>query len=115
MQLLKWIFALPLIIGAIFFAVANPDIVTVNFAPFATALNTPLYLICFLFLTGGFLLGTLLTWASGSDVRKERRKQKKEIKKLQKEIEDHHDKMAETLSKISPGTKHQDIIDHDAA
>jgi len=115
MQILKWIIALPLIIGAIFFAVANADIITVNLTPFDIALETPLYLICFLFLTGGFLLGTILTWASGSDVRRERRKQKKEIKKLEKEIEDHHDKMAETLAKISPGTKEQDVINHEAA
>lgn len=117
MQILKWIIALPLIIGAIFFAVANPDIVTVHISPFDLALETPLYIICFLFLTGGFLLGTILTWASGGDVRRERRKQKKTIKKMEKEIEGHHDKMAETLATISPGSKpsSQDVIDHEAA
>ncbi len=117
MQILKWIIALPLIIGAIFFAVANPDMVTIHFNPFSFVIETPLYIICFLFLTGGFLLGTILTWASGSDVRRERRKQKKTIKKLEKEMEQHHDKMAETLAAISPGSKPstQDVIDHEAA
>lgn len=117
MQILKWIIALPLIIGAIFFAVANPDLVTIHFNPFDFIIETPLYIICFLFLTGGFLLGTILTWASGANIRRERRKQKKTIKKLEKEMEDHHDKMAETLNKISPGSKpkHNDVIDHEAA
>lgn len=119
MNILKWIIALPLIVGAIFFAVANPDQVSVNLNPFVTTLETPLYIICFLFLTGGFLLGTILTWASGSEVRRERRKQKKIIKKLEKEIEEHHDKMAQTLNKVTPDVKSElkkeDIIDHDAA
>lgn len=113
MQFLKWILVLPLIIGAIFFAIGNSDLVGVVFNPFGLAINVPLYIICFLFFTGGFLLGTIITWFSSSDIRKERRKQKKEIKKLQKELIGHDEKMAETLAKISPGSKFQDVIDHD--
>ncbi len=113
MQFLKWILALPLIIGAIFFAIGNSDLVSVVFNPFGLAVNVPLYIICFLFLSGGFLLGTIATWFSSSNIRKERRKQKKEIKKLEKELIDHNEKMAETLNKISPGSKYQNIIDHE--
>lgn len=113
MKFLKWILALPLIIGAIFFAVANREIVTVNFNPLGATTQTPLYLICFLFLTGGFLLGSIITWLCGSDVRRERRKQNKQIKKLEKEIDSHNEKISETLSKISSGSKYQDVINHD--
>lgn len=86
MALLKWIFVLPFIAAAVAFAVANPQDISLTWSPLHESLNLPLYAITLVFMGAGFLLGTLVTWLSTANVRKERRQYKKENKKLEKEI-----------------------------
>ena len=112
MSFLKWVLSLPLLIAVILFALHNQDNVPVIFSPMHDTAQIPLYLICSFFLSLGFLFGTILTWISFSDLRRERRQQKKTIKKMEKEIAEHSDRIAETLAKISPGSRKSDLIPH---
>ena len=86
MAFLKWIFALPFIIAAVAFAVANPDTINLNWSPLHDKITLPIYAIVLGFMSVGFLLGSIMTWLGMSKVRSERRHFKRENKKLEKEL-----------------------------
>ena len=96
MALLRWIIALPFIIGAVLFALAHPEKVSVTLNPLQDAVELPLYFVALLFLGIGFILGALVAWLGMSQTRKERRQYKKEVKTLTKEA-DKQNKKIETL------------------
>lgn len=87
MALLRWIIALPFIIGAVLFALAHPEKVSVTLNPLQAPVELPLYFVALLFLGIGFILGALVAWLGMSQNRKERRQYKKEVKTLTKENE----------------------------
>lgn len=86
MAFLKWIFALPFIIAAVAFAFANPQAVDLNWSPLHDKITLPIYAIVLGFMSIGFLLGSILTWAGMGKMRAERRHLKRENKKLEKEL-----------------------------
>lgn len=102
MALLRWIIALPIIVGAVLFALAHPDPVLITWNPAEPAKELPLYFVVFTFLGSGFLLGVLITWLGMGHIRKERRQQRKTIRKLEKDINEANEKLMETLSKSAP-------------
>ena len=102
MNIIRWVIALPLIVGAVLFALANPEIVSITWNPFEPAINLPLYFVALTFLGMGFLLGTFIAWLGMSKTRKERRQQKKQIKQLEKDINEANEKVIETLTKYKP-------------
>ena len=102
MTITRWIVALPLIVGAVLFALAHPDPVSVTWNPFEEAVQLPLYFVALAFLGIGFLLGAFIAWLGMGKVRRERRQQRKTIKKLEKDINAANEKMIETLSKMKP-------------
>lgn len=61
-RLLSLLITLPVTLAVVVFAVANRDPVTVNFWPFALAVDVPLYGLALGTLALGCLLGALLTW-----------------------------------------------------
>lgn len=87
MALLKWIIALPFIVGAVLFALEHPQKVPVTFNPFSDPIELPLYFVALMFLATGFLLGAFMAWLGMGKIRKDRRQYKKDIKTLTKENE----------------------------
>jgi len=98
MSFIRWILALPIIVGAILFALAHPNHVSVTWSPFEPPIDLPLYFVALMFLGGGFLLGTFVTWLGMGSVRQDRRRQKKEIKNLEKDIDEANKKIIEILA-----------------
>jgi len=88
MAFIKWLIALPFIIGAVAFAIANPEPVSIIWSPLHDPVTLPLYAVALAFLGGGFFLGALMTWFGMGKVRAERRGYKKEVKALEKEIKE---------------------------
>ena len=86
MAFLKWIFALPFIIAAVAFAIANPDTVSLTWSPLNNKIIMPLYAVILIFMGLGFFLGSVVTWLGMGKIRKERRYLKRENKKLEKAI-----------------------------
>lgn len=118
MSFIRWILALPIIVGAVLFALAHPDTVSVTWNPFEPPVNLPLYFVALIFLGGGFLLGTFVAWLSMSSVRQDRRRQRKEIKKLEKDIDEANKKIIEVLAekkslKTDPLTPIEDLETND--
>ncbi|MCD8562830.1 MAG: LapA family protein [Alphaproteobacteria bacterium] len=70
------------------FAVLNREPVALIWAPFTEALPVPLYAAILGSALFGFFWGALAVFFSHSKIRHERRAQKKEIRRLQKEVQE---------------------------
>ncbi len=91
MALFRWIVLLPVLVVFVAFAKANGEPVTLIWSPAHPALEIPLYLAALGMLAIGFVLGAFVCWWSSGTVRKERRHQKKLIKKLEKALDSAHE------------------------
>lgn len=69
MKLLFWIFGVPLLLIAAFFAIANRESVAVSLWPLADTIQVPLFIAIVAPLYLGFLLGAGATWIAGGRVR----------------------------------------------
>lgn len=87
MGIIRWIAGFLVTIAVATFAVMNDSSVNFTYSPFHPPIELPVYLIFLGFMAFGFLFGSVVTWFNGSSARKERRRQKKEIRVLEKEIE----------------------------
>jgi uncharacterized integral membrane protein len=85
--LFAWLLTLPCLVGAIVFAVNNPEPIEVVFNPFKEALLIPVYVPVLTAIAFGFLFGSLMTWAAMGRLRAEKREQAKRIKILEKELQ----------------------------
>lgn len=85
--LLAWLLTLPFIIGAVAFALYNPQESTFTFNPFQPPAELPVYVPVLGAVATGFFFGAIMTWAAMGRLRAERREQKKKIKALEKQIE----------------------------
>jgi hypothetical protein len=99
MSILRWIIALPIIVGAVFFALTNPEKIFITWSPVHDPAELPLYFIALAFLGAGFLLGAIMAWIGMGKTRAERRGLKKENKQLQKDINAANEKLTEALAK----------------
>ncbi len=105
MALLRWIIALPFIVGAVLFALSNSEKVFLTYSPFHDSKEFPLYFIGLTFLGIGFLLGAFMAWMGMGQVRKDRRQYKKEVKNLTKENE----KLAGEITTLEAELKERDL------
>jgi uncharacterized integral membrane protein len=85
--LFAWLLTLPCLVGAIVFAVNNPEPIEVVFNPFKDALLIPVYVPVLTAIAFGFLFGSLMTWAAMGRLRAEKKEQAKRIKTLEKELQ----------------------------
>jgi uncharacterized membrane protein YciS (DUF1049 family) len=99
MAVLRWILALPIIIGVILFAVGNPQQVEVTWSPFHDPIQARLYFIVLMFLGIGFLLGAFIAWINFIPVLQERRTQRKTIRKLEQDVNSCNQKLIDELSR----------------
>ena len=92
MAVIRWIFALPIIVICVYMALSNRESIDFIYSPLNEPISIPLYYLLLLALAIGFVLGAILTWINGGKTRKERREQKKTIKSMQKELDSLHKK-----------------------
>ena len=87
MGFIKNIFGILFAIALIAFAISNRQDTTLIYSPVHDAMTVPLYFITLLFLGAGFLLGAVTVWLNSGHIRKTKRQQKRQIKALEKELE----------------------------
>ena len=85
--LLAWLLTLPFIIGAVAFAIYNPQISDFTLNPFRPAMPLPVYVPVLGGVAFGFLFGAVMTWAAMGRLRRERAEQRKRIKALEKQLD----------------------------
>jgi uncharacterized integral membrane protein len=70
----------------ILFAVSNRETVSVGFWPLPFLMDVPLYLLCFLSLLFGALIGVAIAWIAGHGNRRELRTRRRRIEALEREL-----------------------------
>ena len=70
----------------ILFAVSNRETVAVEFWPLPFLADVPLYLLCFLSLLIGTLIGVAIAWMAGHRTRRELRARRRRIDALEREL-----------------------------
>ena len=70
----------------ILFAVSNRETVSVGFWPLPFLAEVPLYLLCFLSLVIGALIGSAVAWTAGQRTRRQLRALRRRIQALEREL-----------------------------
>ena len=70
----------------ILFAVSNREAVSVGLWPLPFLVDVPLYLLCFLSLVIGALIGVAIAWMAGHGKRRELRARRRRIEALEREL-----------------------------
>lgn len=93
-RIVGWFVLVPLCAVLIVFALANRQLVVVNFNPFATVerlaapgFGVPLFLVIFAALLAGVLLGGIATWFGQAPRRRDERHFRRETERLHNELE----------------------------
>ncbi len=87
MSFLRAIIAIILTLVLAGFAALNTEKIEVVISPVSDAILIPLYAIALGAVAFGFVSGALMVWINGAPVRKDRRKKKKAIRILEKEVD----------------------------
>jgi len=93
-RIVGWVVLVPLCLVLIVFALANRQLVVVNFNPLvpSEALTTPgvgvpLFLVLFTVLLVGVVLGGVATWFAQGQHRRDERAHRREVDRLNREVE----------------------------
>jgi hypothetical protein len=93
-RIVGWVVLVPLCLVIIVFALANRQLVVVNFNPLvpSEALSTPgvgvpLFLVMFAVLLFGVLLGGIATWFAQAPHRRDERAYRRETERLNREVD----------------------------
>ena len=93
-RIVGWIILVPLCLVLIVFALANRQLVVVNFNPFvpidalaSPGVGVPFFLVLFAVLLFGVLLGGVATWFAQSQHRRGERTYRRETERLNRELE----------------------------
>ncbi len=86
MRILYWAVFLVIATVLILFAVSNRETVSVEFWPLPFLADVPLYLLCFLSLLVGALIGAAIAWIAGHRNRRKLRSRRRRIEALEREL-----------------------------
>ena len=98
---LRWILACALSVAVIAFSLANRGQIGMIWSPVHAPISLPLFLPVLIGVITGFLSGGFMVWLNGAAARRERRKQKRTIHDLEKQVEAMVEKKIDTTEKIA--------------
>lgn len=101
---IRWIIGFFITVSIAIFVVMNRDFVDVYWNPLVVDqfISLPLYALILGCMVFGFLIGALVVWFNMGGLRQERRRQKKEIKDLEKKVKRIQDENDAKASDIIP-------------
>ena len=95
---------MPLVVAAVLFALGNRTPALLAFSPFHEPVEVPLYLIGLGMLGLGFILGVFTTWVAMHGLRVEKRRQRKTIKELEKQLDQARENEVKAAPPVLPVT-----------
>ena len=95
----RYLVALPLVVALVLFTIAHREAVEIVWSPFHAPIAMPLYLVVLVFLAIGFILGAFILWLGMLPVFSERRKYRKKVEALEKDLNESNEKLIAELSR----------------
>ena len=86
LALLRWIIGFIFTVIFVFFAAFNRHNIEIYFSPIHDPIEMPLFAVVLGFAALSFLIGGATVWMNDGKIRRERRGLRKEVKKLEKEL-----------------------------
>ena len=86
MAFIRWILSLVIAVVAVLFALGNRDDIPFTWSPLHEPVTLPVFVPVLVALLGGFVAGGFVVWVNAAPVRAERRRQRKQISKLEEEL-----------------------------
>jgi uncharacterized integral membrane protein len=88
MSFIRWILSLIIAVAAVLFALGNRDDIPFTWSPLHDPVTLPVFVPVLIALLGGFIAGGFVVWVNAAPVRADRRRQRKQIAKLEEELRD---------------------------
>ena len=106
-KVLTYLVLVPLAIVMLMFALANRQIVTVSFDPFSSAqpalsFTMPLFVLIFLLVILGVLIGGIAAWLRQSKWRRNARRLQADVEALRREMAVLNERLARSTSALPP-------------
>jgi uncharacterized integral membrane protein len=106
-KLVFWLVLVPLAIVIVMFAIANREIVTVSFDPFAphqpaASISVPLFALIFVLVILGVIIGGIAAWLRQGKHRRVARMHYSHVAALRREIDSLNTKLGDTTDAQSP-------------
>jgi len=115
-KIVGWVVLIPLCLGLIVFALANRHFVAINFNPFspvdglvAPGYGVPLFVILYVVLLVGVLLGGIATWFAQAHHRRREKHWRREARDLNGELEALRRSQGQTTT--TPLSEVDDLVD----
>lgn len=96
MALFRWTISIIVAVASVLFALGNRDMIALRWSPLHDTVALPVFAPVLLALLAGFLLGGLFVWLNALPVRVERRRQRKQIDRLQDRLRDAEDRASQS-------------------
>lgn len=87
MAIIRWFFGFCITVAVAAVAVMNVETAPFTYSPIHDTITLPLYVIALVPMALGFIFGGVVVWLNMGELRRDRRKQKREIKILEKEVD----------------------------
>ena len=106
-KLVFWLVLVPLAIVIVMFAVANREVVTVSFDPFAphlpaASISVPLFALIFVLVILGVIIGGIAAWLRQGKHRRAARLHHSHVAVLRREIDSLNTRLGDTLETPTP-------------
>ena len=106
-KLVFWLVLVPLAIVIVMFAIANREIVTVSFDPFAphqpaASISVPLFALIFVLVILGVIIGGIAAWLRQGKHRRVARMHHSHVAALRRDIDSLNTKLGDTTDAQSP-------------
>ena len=116
-KFLTYLVLVPLAIALLMFAVANRQIVTVSFDPFSTtrpalSFTLPLFVLIFLLVILGVLIGGIAAWLRQSKWRRNARRLEADVEALRRETAVLNERLARNTSALPSPERERDASYH---
>lgn len=86
MAFIRWILSLVIAVVAVLFALGNRDDIPFTWSPLHDPVTLPVFVPVLIALLGGFIAGGFVVWVNAAPIRAERRRQRKQIAKLEEDL-----------------------------
>ena len=104
MSFIRWILSLIIAVAAVLFALGNRDDIPFVWSPLHEPVTLPVFVPVLIALLTGFIAGGFVVWVNAAPVRADRRRQRKQISKLEEDLRESEGRAIAATAPYDRGT-----------